>query len=201
MKKIFIFLIVSLISVFSFAKCDFFQVANDCNGNSTTVIAKNDTTSLDIHANWNQGNISYNFQSGSEKLDMLVYANDMTRLYTEITYKNKSALIYYDFNLGQMTTDDEAAFQALIQSINRNFLASCQLLLADMPQTTANLNLLYDIAYALVNHSATSPFDMWKYLAYSICYYSTLGDADCCHCLWIAEKTKSECVASGDCKK
>lgn len=125
MKRFLVLVIALLVSVFSFANCDFFQIANDCNGQSTTVIAKNDTISLDIHANWNQGNISYKFQSGPEKLDILVYTNDSTKLYTELTYKNKSARIYYDFNLEQMTMKDASCTFALLGSISNPGL-SCQ---------------------------------------------------------------------------
>lgn len=90
MKRLMIFLIVSLIFIFAFAQVDI-QVVNDTNTNSTTIIEKNGTTRVDIHANWNQGTISYKFQSKSEKIDITVYANDTSRLYTEMKYKNKSA--------------------------------------------------------------------------------------------------------------
>jgi len=54
MKKLVIFLIVSLISIFSFAGCAYFQLTNDCNGNSRCVIAKIEAGTLEIH--WNKKN-------------------------------------------------------------------------------------------------------------------------------------------------
>jgi hypothetical protein len=181
MKRLFVLFIVSLVSIFTFAKCDFFQIANDCNGQSTTVIAKNDTVSLDIHANWNQGNISYKFQSGPEKLDMIVYANDMNRLYTQVTYKNKSALMYYDFNLGQMTSNDIASLSTLWQSIDPTFLAKVELLFADLPQGTPDMNLIGNITLALFSHNS-SPITVnampWDYAAYAVCYGARVAGGD-----------------------
>ncbi len=175
-------MIISLISIFSFAECAYFQLTNDCNGNSTTVIAKNDTVTLDIHANWNQGNISYKFQSGPEKLDMTVYANDMNRLYTEITYKNKSAKIYYDFNLGRMTSEDIASLQALWQSINPDFLVNIEFLLADLPEGTPNLNFLANLTLALVTHDSspvhTNIAFPWDYAAYMICMAARMAGGE-----------------------
>ena len=182
MKKLVVFLIVSMISVLSFAGCTYFQLANDCNGNSTTLIAKNGLASVDIHANWNQGNVLCKFQSGPEKLDMTVYANDMTRLYTEITYKNKSAKIYYDFNLGQMNTENVASLQTLWQSINPSFLANIELLLADLPEGTSNLNLLGNLTLALVSHDSSPAHTNfafpWDYAAYSICYAARMAGGE-----------------------
>jgi len=195
MKKIVVFFVVSLISIFAFASCADFQLANDCNGNSTTVIAKNDTVRLDIHANWNQGIISYKFQSGPEKLNMSIYTNDMDRLYTEVTYKNKTARMYYDFNLAQMASDDMASLLSLIQSMNPTFLAQIQILADDLPSNTGNLNLLADLASALVTQNADviHPMDIWGPGIYAVCYYACviggggwLSCGDYCHDKYLA---------------
>ncbi|NMB99987.1 MAG: hypothetical protein GYA35_06880 [Thermoanaerobaculaceae bacterium] len=169
MKKLAIFLIVCFISVFSFAKCDFFQVANDCNGQTTTVIAKNDTTSLDIHANWNQGNISYKFQSEPEKLDLLVYANDMSRLYTEITYKNKSAKIYYDINLAEMNVEDYQKLYGLLISLPPSFLDQVQELINNLPQNTDNLPTIKDFAQDILANEPAEIMGIIRWLQYNEC--------------------------------
>lgn len=169
MKKLTIFLIVCFISVFSFAKCDFFQIANDCNGQTTTVIAKNDTISLDIHANWNQGNISYKFQSGPEKLDMLVYANDMSRLYTEITYKNKSTKIYYDINLAEMNVEDYQKLYGLLISLPPSFLDQVQELINNLPQNTESLDTIKDFAQDILAQEPATIMGIIKWLQYVQC--------------------------------
>lgn len=200
MKKYMVFFIASIISIFAFAQVDI-QVVNDKNSNSTTVIEKNDTTRIDIQANWNQGTIKYKFQSKSEKLDMNVYANDMNRLYTEIKYKDKSVVAFIDFNLGQMTTDDSAALNDLLMSLEPSFLANIQTLASELPQGTTNLDTLQSIANALVNHDGahTDLNAPWKYIYFSLCLLTGEG-VNCCHCMWIVEKTHSECVNLGDCK-
>lgn len=169
MKRFFVIFVLLSVSIFSFANCDFFQIANDCNGESTTVIARNDVVSLDIHANWNQGNISYKCQSGPEKLDMLVYTNDPNRLYTEIAYKSRSARMYYDFILGQMTIEDLNAFSSLIASIPSSFIANIQFLVDDLPEYNENTQLLRQLADALLNPNAAHPMDLVDYIAYLSC--------------------------------
>lgn len=177
MKRLVIFLVISLISVYSFAKCDYFQIANDCNGQSTTVIAKNDTISLDIHANWNQGNISYKFQSGPEKLDILVYTNDSTKLYTELTYKNKSARMYYDFNLQQMTLEDASGTYSLIHSITPAFLNDIYALVSELPTGTENLQSVVDLANALINRQAPNHTNagIGAWIGYNCCCIALVG--------------------------
>lgn len=188
MKRIVIVFVISLISMLTFAKCDFFQIANDCNGQSITVLAKNDTISLNIHTNWNQGNISYKFQFGSEKLDILVYTNDSTKLYTELTYKNKSARMYYDFNLEQMTMEDASCTFALVQSLTPVFLASVNALVSELPTFTENLQSIADLANALVNRQP--PYhpnaNIFQWIAYNACVismtYTCIGDGDFNEC-------------------
>jgi hypothetical protein len=169
MKRLFVLLIVSLVSIFTFAKCDFFQIANDCNGQSTTVIAKNDTISLDIHANWNQGKISYKFQSGPEKLDMSVYTNDATKLYTEIIYKNRSSKLYYDLNLGEMAVEDYQTLFSLLTALPSTFLNQVQDLIENLPQGTDNLETISDFANNLLSRSPIEVNGIIKWLQYTKC--------------------------------
>lgn len=169
MKRLFIFFIISLISVFSFASCASFQLANDCNGNSTTLIARNDGVTMNVHGNWNQGRATYKFQSGPDQLTFDVYSNDLSKLYTVISYKSKSAKVYYDFNLGQMSSDDYEALYQVLSSVPSAFFAQIELLADQMPDYTSNLQTLRDFASALLSHEPVTVNGVITWYQYLVC--------------------------------
>jgi hypothetical protein len=149
MKKIVLSLIVLLVSTFAFASCDYFDVTNDCNGNSTTINARNDAVTMDIHANWKQGTISYKFQSGSEKLDMDVSAPNANQIAVSLKYKNKMASFVANLDQGDISSADADALITLFASIDPTFLENIQTLIQGISGETTNIQEIKDIAQSL----------------------------------------------------
>lgn len=169
-------------SLYLYAACPYYQVTHDCNSHSTTTIAREGTTSMVVHANWNQGTISYKFQSGAEKLDMLVSpATDASRLDTTVSYRNKSAASYVELTEGAIGSDDTASLYDLLQSVTPSFFQDIHDLLADLPQSTMHLQELKDLSTALLSHLEPPHENMawpWDYAAYSVCYFACLAGGD-----------------------
>jgi len=213
MKKVIIFVVFNILAITLFASCPFFQISNDCNSNSTSIILKNESIDLDIHGNWKQGNISYKFQSGSEILFMNFSSTSENRIDLEVKYKNKAVSMYYDISSSQMIADDYDSFQNFWLAIPEDFREDISIILNEFPRSTDNLNYIYIMAYSLLNHISPHSLieigpgslipinfvgDIWDEINFILCCLKGV-DPQCCHCLFIVKHTLNECRSSGDC--